>query len=200
MLKLGQIVALLLALVLSRADAAAQEVAAFIENPHNVPMIVLAHAKSVASGILRTASVRLEWLSSPPPDTDAGPGGPVVVGVEFQSSKRVLAGVLAYTRPYASANAKITVIYDNLGGLGKLQSKNGGTLLGHVIAHEITHVLQRVRRHSDSGLMKAHWDWRDYAEMEQHPLPFTEQDIQLIQLGLASWRRQGIDLTAQLKR
>jgi hypothetical protein len=43
-------------------------------------------------------------------------------------------------------------------------------LLGHVLAHEITHILQGVESHSASGVMKNKWDYRDYVEMQRRPL------------------------------
>jgi hypothetical protein len=58
-------------------------------------------------------------------------------------------------------------------------------VLAHVIVHEVTHVLQGVSGHSDSGIMKAWWTPKDYEQMEWAPLPFTANDIALIQLGLA---------------
>jgi hypothetical protein len=60
-----------------------------------------------------------------------------------------------------------------------------GKLLAHVIVHEVTHILQGVVRHSDSGIMKAWWSPKDYEQMERAPLAFTADDIDLIQLGLA---------------
>ena len=57
-------------------------------------------------------------------------------------------------------------------------------ILGHVLVHEITHVLQGVDRHSEKGMMKARWTPEDYCEMEWKPLEFTPEDIILIRLGL----------------
>ena len=57
-------------------------------------------------------------------------------------------------------------------------------LLAHVIVHEITHVVQGVCRHSDTGLMKAHWTIRDLVEMRYKALPFTEEDLMLLYRGL----------------
>jgi hypothetical protein len=45
--------------------------------------------------------------------------------------------------------------------------------------------IQGIVRHSESGIMRAHWTSADYAAMEQSPLPFAPTDIQLIQTGLA---------------
>jgi hypothetical protein len=55
-----------------------------------------------------------------------------------------------------------------------------GYLLGHVLVHEITHVLQEVPRHSESGMMKARWEGADFARMRHQTLPFAEEDIRLI--------------------
>jgi hypothetical protein len=57
-------------------------------------------------------------------------------------------------------------------------------LLAHVMAHEIAHVLQGISRHSTSGLMKAHWDKTDMRDLSWKPMPFAEEDIVLIYLGV----------------
>ena len=57
-------------------------------------------------------------------------------------------------------------------------------LLAHVLVHEMTHILQGVSRHSETGVMKAHWDESDFGQMRIKALPFTEADIHLIQRGV----------------
>ena len=57
-------------------------------------------------------------------------------------------------------------------------------LLSYVMAHEITHILQGVARHSSTGIMKANWDRTDYFNMGANHLGFTKEDIHLIYLGL----------------
>jgi hypothetical protein len=57
-------------------------------------------------------------------------------------------------------------------------------VLAHVMVHEITHILQGVSRHSESGIMKARWTNNDYQEMMFQPLPFAPEDVKLVQLGL----------------
>ena len=59
-------------------------------------------------------------------------------------------------------------------------------VLAHVLVHEITHILQGLSRHSESGVMKARWDSQDFAQMSWKPLPFTAEDVDLIQRGLAA--------------
>jgi hypothetical protein len=77
----------------------------------------------------------------------------------------------------------IVVLYD------RIQKSAGdptqaSALLAHVMTHEITHLLQGVSRHSETGVMKAHWDKHDLAQMAYKPLPFAPEDIDLIQHGL----------------
>jgi hypothetical protein len=70
-------------------------------------------------------------------------------------------------------------------------AKNGDpafviAVLAHVMVHEITNVLQRIDRHSEEGIMRAHWSSLDYHRMTRHPLTFALEDVELIRLGLAS--------------
>ena len=57
-------------------------------------------------------------------------------------------------------------------------------LLGHVLAHELGHLLQGIDRHSETGVMKAQWDLDDYKRMVSSPLAFTDEDVILIHRGM----------------
>jgi hypothetical protein len=59
------------------------------------------------------------------------------------------------------------------------------TLLAHVLVHEITHVLEGVSRHSETGLMKAHWTGKDYMATAHKPLEFDPVDVNIIHYRLA---------------
>jgi hypothetical protein len=61
-------------------------------------------------------------------------------------------------------------------------------LLAHVMVHEVTHVLQGMDHHSDTGVMKARWTSDDYKKMLWDPLPFTDYDATLVRLGLEGLR------------
>jgi hypothetical protein len=58
------------------------------------------------------------------------------------------------------------------------------SLLAHVLAHEIAHVVQGVHHHASEGLMKAHWVSDDVAGMAWRALPFTTVDVDLLRRGL----------------
>jgi hypothetical protein len=168
-------------------------VSAFLRNDHIVPAVTMINARIAASEIMREASVRLEWPHGSPPEQVCEPAPARPVFVIFQSSQHATPGnnhALAYTYPYADTTPQILINYDLVGPFGAPTSQHTSVLLAHLIAHELTHVLERVSRHSETGLLKSHWTSRDYAEMDRHPLAFGADDIVLIQLGLAAWMRK----------
>jgi hypothetical protein len=57
--------------------------------------------------------------------------------------------------------------------------------LGHVLAHELAHVLQGFTHHSKAGVMKARWDNGDLEQMARQPLSFSAEDAAAIRSGLA---------------
>jgi hypothetical protein len=61
-------------------------------------------------------------------------------------------------------------------------------LLAHVMTHEITHVLEGINRHSETGMMKGQWTETDYRAMAAG-LRFAPVDVALIHDGLAKRTR-----------
>jgi hypothetical protein len=92
-------------------------------------------------------------------------------------------GALAYARPYQNIGTCIHVFIDRIRSGRDPHFAN--TLLAHVLAHEITHVLEGVARNSDKGIMKAVWSPGDYQQMKFHPLPFAPEDVDLIRDAIA---------------
>ncbi len=58
-------------------------------------------------------------------------------------------------------------------------------LFGHVLAHEVGHMLQGINRHSEEGVMKAAWSGREISSMSWDHLQFTLIDAKLIHDGLS---------------
>ena len=57
--------------------------------------------------------------------------------------------------------------------------------MGHVLAHELAHVLEGFAYHSEAGVMKSQWDNGDLKEMSRRPLAFSAEDAAAIRSGLA---------------
>lgn len=154
---------------------------AYVDNGA-VPPRVLHLAEGIADGMFATAGVRIEWRGHSPEGSRL-PGGALAIGLAVHTPATFLPGALAFARVYEGVH--IHVFCDRLERLAP-GVKLAAPLLGHVLVHEITHMLEGIDRHSETGVMKAHWNARDYADMAANPLPFTPVDVTLIQLGLAA--------------
>ena len=163
------------AALLSGAVQAEQRVIVYVQDGAIVPGQTLARAEGLASEMFAGAGVRITWRVGHPN------GEAITVGMSDVPSA-YHPEALAFALPYEGVH--ITVFYDRIhkGFAPDLVP----ILLAHVLVHEITHVLQGIDRHSETGVMKAHWSSTDYALMRNKPLPFTDWDVELIQGGLAS--------------
>jgi hypothetical protein len=138
---------------------------------------IMYRGQATAAQILKQAAVRLEWRS----DESACAGGRgLVVGISRETPMKEHPGALAYAMPFD--RTRIVLFYDRV--LASASTTATAHLLGHVLAHEIVHMLQGIEQHSASGLMKARWDNRDYADMQRAHLKLTPDDIDLIGRGL----------------
>ena len=91
-------------------------------------------------------------------------------------------GALAFAKVYEGVH--ITVFWNRIERQPRFAPPV--VVLAHVLVHEITHILQGVNRHSESGVMKSRWTAEDHRAMASKPLPFTPLDVELIQHGLDS--------------
>ncbi len=92
-------------------------------------------------------------------------------------------GVLAFALPFEGVH--IHVFVDRLRKM--VDPNNMPSFLAHVLAHEITHILQGTNGHSEEGVMKANWSAKDLVDMRFKPLDFTVQDVSMILSGLEAW-------------
>jgi hypothetical protein len=157
-----------------------QKLTVYLRDNAAVPLAVRAPALELANQMCATIGVRLEWRGGEPRRTSC----PRCIGIELASHTPadLLPGALAYALPYEGAH--IRVFYDRVER--EVVPSLRTALLAHVLVHEISHILQGIDRHSDIGVMKAHWTKQDYLQMGVQALPFTPEDVVLIQLGLAS--------------
>ena len=130
-------------------------------------------AKAVSSGIFAGIGVKIQWH-----DLRKCPMEGILITFSNETPASLMPGALAYALPHEGRH--IVVFFD------RVTKKPGyvSILLGHVIAHEVTHILQGMVRHSESGVMKANWTGADYQQMSREPLQFTDHDVLLIHRGL----------------
>jgi hypothetical protein len=140
-------------------------------------LLIVPQAERIAAQMFAGIGVAVNWrpLRNCPAEA-------IQISFTDHTSKDYLPGALAFAQPYEGTH--IRIFYDRVKATAT--PHNLPSKLAHVMVHEITHILQGVVRHSETGVMKARWDDADYTEMCRRPLPFTETDIILIHKGLDS--------------
>jgi hypothetical protein len=105
---------------------------------------------------------------------------PIIIRLSLDTPRELFPGAVAVSYPFEGVH--IRVFYDRVRIV--TESCPLPVLLGHVLAHEIGHILQGNDRHSASGLMKSRWDRSDFFRMARKSLRFTDFDIREIHKGL----------------
>jgi len=143
-----------------------------IEPYQSVPLGV----RPLVSEMFASIGVSVDWRV-----WDACPAGVGAIRVRLSDSSPSMPNseALAVARPYEGS---IVVFLDRV--REELNRHRGPSVIAHVLVHEITHVLEGINWHSDTGIMKARWNSNDYGEMCHKPLPFAEEDVGLIYDGL----------------
>src|ERR1700691_4899130 len=152
---------------------------------------LLGPGKIVASGIFEKVGVHLNWRAGELPATQSAAGNGALqkaFGIRTleHAPESATADALASARIVGSSGTEITVYKDRLQRfLDNHRSLAGvaGGGAGYVLAHELAHVMQGVARHSESGVLKAHWSNYDFQEMIFRRLVFTNFDVELIHRG-----------------
>ena len=141
-------------------------------------------AEVLASKMFADIDVHIDWRAA---NSCAGFGNALTISISDNTPASQLPGALAYALPYEGTH--IVVFYDRI--KGQVDGSMVPRLLAHVLVHEITHILQRVGRHSASGIMKARFNETDHFKMKGKGLGFTKEDIELIHLGM-DWHQGGL--------
>ncbi len=133
-------------------------------------------ARSITTQMFAGIGVRIEWRHP-----DSCPASALHISYSTTTAANLMPGALAYALPCEGTH--IVVFYDRVRA-AVVDPQEFLVLLAHVMAHEITHVLEGTARHSGEGVMKAHWTPADCSRMCWKPLPFADEDVELIHRGL----------------
>ena len=165
---------------------AARNVTVYLDNDLHTGGVMYQAQGRVAKAFAEVG-VRIEWHSGRPPGTQPEREPAIVVRLAEDTPADYRPGALAFAKVYEGVH--ITVFWDRIESQCRLVPPV--VLLAHVLVHEITHILQGVDRHSESGVMKSRWTAQDQRAMASKPLPFTPLDVELIQRALDSRKDSG---------
>jgi hypothetical protein len=146
-----------------------------------VQTLVVGRAQRLAAGIFASANVEVLWRQMHNcPDEE----GVIKMSFVWRSHSADRPGSLAYAYPFEGTH--IVVFFDRVKDAGPADLLPNR--LAYVMTHEITHILQGIARHSETGIMKPKWNSGDYYAMRTNRLAFTPADVYLIQRGLDTRR------------
>jgi hypothetical protein len=170
--------------VLAMAAMAGTALARNIETPaepaipvcvkNEIPGITLIRAEALGSEMFAAAGVEIDWRA-----WSACPAGGIRVRLSWNTPEGENPHSFAYALPYEGTH--IVLFWDRIASAA--EPATIPFLLAHVLVHEVTHILEGTCRHSETGVMKATFTGADIANMEFHPLPFAEEDVELIHAG-----------------
>jgi hypothetical protein len=135
--------------------------------------------KGLVQKMFASAGVRIWWRAGTPSADELTRERPIVVSFTTNTPAWEHPGALAFAAPYEGTH--IRIFCDRVHAA---EPAAVPALLAYVLVHEMTHILQGTVRHSDSGIMKAHWEDQDYRAIVCRRLAFTAADIELIHSGL----------------
>jgi len=141
-------------------------------------------AEGVVNDIYSEIGIRVVWKEarSAPAGCAKQPGHmQVVVEMQWQHSAIRSDTAMAVSYPGSTQGPCVTLLMNRLKPEIERNPLRTGFLLGHVLAHEIGHVLQGVARHSETGVMKSAWSLHETSHMWANArLQFTAYDAKLI--------------------
>lgn len=144
--------------------------------------LLLGPGTPLATDIFKKIGVRLNWHDGALPESKAGIG----IRTAEHAPESASPEALASSRLAGSAGVEITVYQDRVQHFLAAHGNLARVAVPYVLAHELAHAMQGVARHSETGIMKAHWSDLDFQEMVFHKLAFTPADVDLIHQCVAA--------------
>ena len=153
-----------------------------LRNEAAVPAQILGAAQAQMGRIYGNAGVEVVWG-----DDNGSPGGCIVLKVEAHavvatSSADVIGLALRQGRTRTAS-----IFFLRLADLARKHHMTLATLLGHVMAHEIGHLLLPVNSHSTKGLMRGDWGVAQMQDARIGKLAFTETETRIMTRRLAEY-------------
>ena len=152
-------------------------------NAAGAPHEIVERAREIAARVFRAAGVEILWLDSCRADSEhplsvkcSQPEGMLTVVINLDAPRRWSRNALGCALPLAGSGNHAGAFYSRIADLARDPVRGLGAseaeILGHVISHELGHLLLHTDMHSPDGLMKADWTPQDLYAMRHGNLSF----------------------------
>jgi hypothetical protein len=152
-----------------------------VEDFADTPAKLLANGEQQASYLVERAGVAIDWYhrgGTPTPDL-------VMRLVNSVGGQLYRSPVLGWAY---LPERRATIVLDRVQVCAGESGLTSAVLLGHVIAHEVAHLLLGLQSHQDWGVMRANWSRADLATMSKQWLIFAREDRDRMRRAAASLR------------
>lgn len=143
---------------------------------------IQAFAEGYATRIYQPIGIDLRWKirctedERNAPGTDRAPNL-TTIGIEWipKAPPTIPSQARALALPFQATGERVLLFLDRI--MPVLQEREfAAAILGHILAHEIGHVLMGQDAHTSHGLMKGVWNNLEQTEMLYRPMQFTQED------------------------
>jgi hypothetical protein len=148
-----------------------------------LPPGIADRARQVVGEIYSAAGTRIEWRSGS--DTAETPGG-FQVSLLFRRRSDADTPLLVLGFAPATRGRLVYVLYDHVEAFAVANHLEIGHALGHVMAHEVGHVLLPSHAHSRTGLMSGNLNFQSLRRKRQGALLFTSRQAAQIRARLTA--------------
>jgi hypothetical protein len=174
-------------------SSSAQTLKISVFNDAKVAPGMLASAEASASRVFHQAGLETEWVDCP-----ASPNGASAntrcAAVEFP--KHLHVRILPRSRTLTGSTLGISflgadetgcysdVFLEPIASLSLNSGETMGVALGHVMAHEIAHLLLGSRSHASAGIMRGQWQGKELLAASRGRLLFTREESRTMRTKL----------------
>jgi len=165
----------------------------------HVPPELLARAREIVTATYAHIGVRTEWLGVVQQD-EKHPGAAsrgsalrvplaqvtvIILTPKMAARGHIEEGALGLAAVPVEGMGRIAyAIYDRVKDTAARAAMNEGDLLAFVMAHEIAHLLLPRASHTQTGLMRGHWNVRDLQLIDVLELGFSPEEASSIRAML----------------
>lgn len=165
------------------AIAQAPRITVLLYNHAGAPLDQIEQAAAVAGGIFERAGLVSDWAVCPKPaGSAAGPScdefGKSVIRINLldrEKAQRLDTVPEAFGVAFTARSGfgvVAAVFHHRVAELERDWSVDADVVLGHILAHEIGHLLLGFQSHTSSGIMTAHWDEAELVDVERNAFGF----------------------------
>jgi len=176
------------------AISAAESITVRLYDYASINRTVLAASTQVASGLLANAGVGSRWeqcrtseqgANLSPSCADRADSSVLQLRIQTERQAKRLelkVGQFGYALPTADGHGVIAGVFlGKVSRVARAQGLDVPVLLGHIMAHELGHLLLGSCRHGFEGIMRPSWTNRDLMKTQAGGLRFTSAEASRMQ-------------------